>query len=293
MVPQAYTPIPCNFSRYLFVKLVFLPNSSMKNTLSIVLFLLVIFQVNAQKSIYIRPSSSVKINSSTLPGDGLNSPLNLNGNDYFSFYNYGLHYNTTSLDLGIGFGLTLNKKERIELSIAGDNASVKSALVYNSNYSSSLIGRSIARTTLDYQYVGYTGQRLNFRAMAGIGLLISMRQSSDVNPIKIELPNYTLLGLDEVFRYKGISSLLKLGIGMDVKTKKDKALCSFDVFWTYNLGGQTFISDTKTITIIENGQQTQNNFTNAVTSKGSGITFQLSFPIRVYTFGGKSRDKVE
>ena len=265
----------------------------MKNTISIVLFLLVNFQLNAQKSIYIRPSTSVKINSSTLPGDGLNSPLNLNGNDYFSYYNYGLHYNTTSVDLGIGFGLTLNKKERIELSIAGDNASVKSALVYNSNYSSSLIGRSIARTTLDYQYVGYTGQRLNFRAMTGIGFLLSMRQSSDVNPIKIELPNYTLLGLDEVFRYKGISSLLKLGIGMDVKTKKDKALCSFDVFWTYNLGGQTFISDTKTITIIENGQQTQNNFTNAVTSKGSGITFQLSFPIRVYSFGEKSRDKVE
>jgi hypothetical protein len=265
----------------------------MKNTLSTILFALVIFQVNAQKSIYIRPSSSVKINSSTLPGDGLNSPLNLNGNDYFSFYNYGLHYNTTSLDLGIGFGLTLNKKERIELSIAGDNASVKSALVYNSNYSSSLIGRSIARTTLDYQYVGYTGQRLNFRAIAGIGLLISMRQSSDVNPIKIELPNYTLLGLDEDFRYKGISSLLKLGIGMDVKTKKGKALCSFDVFWTYNFGGQTFISNTQQITIIENGQQTQFNFTNAVTSKGSGISFQLSFPIRVYTFGGKNGNKVE
>ena len=265
----------------------------MKNTLSTLLFALVIFQVNAQKSIYIRPSTSVKINSSTFPGDGLNSPLNYAFNDYYSFYNYGLHYNTTSVDLGIGFGFKLNKKERVELSIAGDNASVKTALVYNSNYSSYLYGRSLARTTLDYHYLAYSGQRLNFRAIAGMGFLISLKQSSRVVGRKIELPNYAILGLHEINHYKGISSLLKLGIGMDVKTKKDKALCSFDVFWTYNVGGRTFISDRQQNTIIENGQQTQNNFYHTATSKGSGISFQLSFPIRVYTFGGKSRNKVE
>ncbi|MCX8486505.1 MAG: hypothetical protein ORN53_04895, partial [Crocinitomicaceae bacterium] len=210
----------------------------MKNIISTLLFVLLVFYVNAQKSIYIRPSSSVKINSSTFPGDGLNSPLNYAVNDYYSFYNYGLHYNNTSVDLGIGFGLKLNKKEQVELSIVGDNASVKTALVYNSiNYSSYLYGRYLARTTLDYHYLAYTGQRLNFRAMAGMGFLISLKQSSDVLGRKIELTNYTILGLHEIIRYKGISSLLKLGIGIDVKTKKDKALCSFDVFWTYNLGG--------------------------------------------------------
>lgn len=255
----------------------------MKSLIILVLFSFVISKMNAQKSIFIRPLTSMKINGSTFPGDGLNSPLNYSINDYYSFYNYGLHFNSTSLDLGIGFGLKLNKKEQVELTLANDNASFKCALVYNSNYTSYLFSRSLARTTLDYQYASYSGQYLNFRIVAGMGLFISRRQSSDLDQIKIELPNYIILGLDEVEKYKGISPLLKLGAGIDLKTKKGKSLCCLDVFWSYNMG-RTFISDTKNITIIENGQQTQKYFTHALGSKGSGISFQLSFPIRVYSF---------
>ena len=89
----------------------------MKINITIVLLSLIFSKVGAQKSIFIRPIIAQKVNYCSFPGDGLKAPLNYSGNDYYTFYNYGLHYKNNSLDLGIGIGLKLNEKEQVELKL--------------------------------------------------------------------------------------------------------------------------------------------------------------------------------
>jgi hypothetical protein len=259
----------------------------MKSITTIVLFSLTLSSAFGQKSIYIRPLVAQKVNYSSFPGDGLKSPLNYLGNDYYSFYNYGLHYKNNSLDLGIGIGLKLNEKEQVELTLAGDNASVKSAVVYNSNYSSYLNGTSLIRTTFDYQYQSFSARRLNFRIIAGTGLLFSSQNSIDFDSVEIELGNFSIMGIDEVQRYKRTSPFIKMGLGFDIKSKREKQICSLDIFWIYSMG-KTFLSNTKNLFVTENGQQVTNSLTHSIVSNGSGFCFQLSVPIKVYTLGKKS-----
>ena len=240
-----------------------------------------------QKSIYIIPLIAQKVNYSSFPGDGLNSPLNYLGNDYYSFYKYGLHYKNNTLDFGIGIGLKLNEKEQLELTVASDNASVKSALVYNSNYSSYMNGTSLIRTTFDYQYQSFLAHRFNLRIVAGTGLLFSSQNSIDFDSVEIELGNFSIIGIDEVQRYKRISPFIKMGLGFDIKSKTEKQICSLDIFWIYSMG-KSFISNAKNLFVTENGQQVTNSLTHSIVSNGSGFCFQLSVPIQVYTLGKKS-----
>jgi hypothetical protein len=259
----------------------------MKINITIVLLSLIISKVGAQKSIFIRPLIAQKVNYSSFPGDGLKSPLNYSGNDYYTFYNYGLHYKNNTLDLGIGIGLKLNEKEQVELTLAGDNASVKSAVVYNSNYSSYLNGTSLFRTTFDYQYQSFSAHRLNLRIVAGTGLLFSSQNSIDFDSVEIELGNFSIMGIDKVQRYKRISPFIKMGLGFDIKSKTEKQICSLDIFWIYSMG-KSFISNTKNLFVTENALQVTNSLTHAIVSNGSGFCFQLSFPIQIFTLGKKS-----
>lgn len=259
----------------------------MKSIITTVLFSLILSNAFGQKSIYIRPLVAQKLNYSSFPGDGLKSPLNYLGNDYYSFYNYGLHYKNNTLDLGIGIGLKLNEKEQVELTLAGDNASVKSAVIYNSNYSSYLNGTSLIRTTFDYQYQSFLSHRLNLRLVVGSGLLFSAQNSIDFDSVQIELGNSTIMGIDKVQQYKRISPFIKMGLGFDFKSKKENPICSLDIFWIYSMG-KSFISNSKNLFVTENGQQVTNSLTHSIVSNGSGFCFQLSFPIKVYTLGEKS-----
>lgn len=259
----------------------------MKSIITTVLFSLILSNAFGQKSIYIRPLVAQKVNYSSFPGDGLNSPLNYSGNDHYSFYNYGLHYKKNTLNLGIGIGIKLNKKEQLELTVAGDNASVKSALVYNSNYSSYMNGINLIRTTFDYQYRSFSTQAFNIRLVAGAGLLFSTQSSIDLDSVQVELGNTEIIGIDKVQHYKRISPILKMGLGFDINSKKEKQICSLDIFWIYSIG-KSLISNSKNLFVTENGQQITNSLTHSIVSNGSGFCFQLSFPIQVYSLRKKS-----
>jgi len=261
----------------------------MKIIIAIICSILMTVTFNAQKLIYIRPLASMKLNNSFYPGASFKSPLDVAGNEYYSFYNYGLHANTTQLNLGLSVGLKLSNLSAFEFSLASDNASIKSAFVYKTpNYSSSLIGRSLVRISADYHRLLYTNKLIDLRGTVGFGLFLTPKQNNDTNTNDIIESNFSAAVVRTVFNYNRISPLLKLGTGLDFKTKMGKPFCSLDVFLTYKLG-KPLLSESYNVTVTDNSQQIS-TFQHTLSSKGSGINFQLSFPIQVYSFGTKKSD---
>ena len=80
----------------------------MKKSTIIICLMFIAVTLNAQKSIYIRPLTAIKFNNSFYERGRFfnsNSPLDFAGNDYYSLYNYGLHANTSQLNIGLGIGI--------------------------------------------------------------------------------------------------------------------------------------------------------------------------------------------
>jgi hypothetical protein len=217
--------------------------------------------------------------------------MNFTGNDYYSFYNYGLHANTSQLNLGLGIGITLSKKNSVELVFASDNSSVKSAFVqknslYPSNYSSSLIGSTFLRVSADYHRSLYSNSRIDVRGTVGIGAFFpSLITNNTTSTFEMIGTDYTALVQETFYKNNRISPVFKLGTGLDFKTKKGKPFCSLDVFLTYN-PGRDMQTAAYNVSVSDNTQQTS-TFIHYISSRGSGVNFQLSFPIQVLTIGTK------
>jgi hypothetical protein len=266
----------------------------MKKTSVFIFSMLLAVTLTAQKSIYIRPLTSFKFNNSFYERGRFfhsKSPMNFTGNDYYSFYNYGLHANTSQLNLGLGIGITLSKKNSVELVFASDNSSVKSAFVqknslYPSNYSSSLIGSTFLRVSADYHRSLYSNSRIDVRGTVGIGAFFpSLITNNTTSTFEMIGTDYTALVQETFYKNNRISPVFKLGTGLDFKTKKGKPFCSLDVFLTYN-PGRNMQTAAYNVSVSDNTQQTS-TFIHSISSRGSGVNFQLSFPIQVLTIGTK------
>lgn len=265
----------------------------MKKTSVIIFSMLLSLALTAQKSIYIRPLTSIKFNNSFYERGRFfhsKSPLNFAGNDYYSFYNYGLHANTSHINIGLGIGMKISKVSAFELVFASDNSSVKSAFVQKNsmypNYTSSLVGSTLFRVSADYHRSLYTNSRIDVRGTVGIGAffpsLITNNTTSNFEMIGTE---YSALVQETFYKNNRISPVFKLGTGLDFKTKKGKPFCSLDVFLTYN-PGKIVQSVLYNVFVTDNTQQTL-TYSHSISSRGSGVNFQLSFPIQVLTIGTK------
>ena len=256
--------------------------------------MLLVVTLTAQKSIYIRPLTSFKFNNSFYERGRFfhsKSPMNFVGNDYYSLYNYGLHANKSQLNLGLGIGIKISKVSAFELVLASDNSSVKSAFVqknslYPFNYTSSLIGSTLFRVSADYHRSLYTNSRIDVRGTVGIGAFFpSLITNNTTSTFEMTGTDYTALVQETFYKNNRISPVFKLGAGLDFKTKKGKPFCSLDVFLTYN-PGRNIHTAAYNVSVTDNTQQTS-TFIHAISSRGSGVNFQLSFPIQVLTIGTK------
>jgi hypothetical protein len=242
----------------------------------------------AQKTIYLRPTISMKINNSQpLLGAGNKSPLDLVSNEYYAFYNYGWHLNTTSVDLGLSAGIQFNKKSTIELSFSGDNASVKNAFVYNSrSYSSDLNSQSFLRYSAQYQHTLISNGSVSVRSKIGLGIYTFTKPTTNVNYNNVSEPTYTMDIKETFISYKRVSPILTLGAGLDFKNKKGNPFCSVDFSFTYNRN-RIMYSHLYNVSVTDQNQEVS-NFNHFVLSTGTGFNLQLSVPIRVYTLGKKT-----
>jgi hypothetical protein len=264
----------------------------MKKFTIIIYLMFIAVTLNAQKSIYIRPLTSIKFNNSFYERGrffNTNSPLDFAGNDYYSLYNYGLHANTSQLNIGLGIGMKLSKVSAFELVVATDNSSIKSAFVHKNSmypeYTTSLIGSTFLRVSADYHRTLYSKSRIDIRGTVGIGALFpSVNTKNTISSFEITGSNFNALVNETYFNYNRISPVIKIGTGLDFKTKSGKSFCSLDVFWTYNPGRMLQTSRQYNVTVTDNTQNTS-TYSHSISSKGSGLSFQLSFPIQVYSFG--------
>jgi hypothetical protein len=264
----------------------------MKKVTIIIYLMFIAVTLNAQKSIYIRPLTSIKFNNSFYERGrffNTNSPLDFAGNDYYSLYNYGLHANTSQLNIGLGIGMKLSKVSAFELVVATDNSSIKSAFVHKNSmypeYTTSLIGSTFLRVSADYHRTLYSKSRIDIRGTVGIGALFpSLNTKNTISSFEITGSNFNALVNETYFNYNRISPVIKIGTGLDFKTKSGKSFCSLDVFWTYNPGRMLQTSRQYNVTVTDNTQNTS-TYSHSISSKGSGLSFQLSFPIQVYSFG--------
>lgn len=264
----------------------------MKKFTIIIYLMFIAVTLNAQKSIYIRPLTSIKFNNSFYERGrffNTNSPLDFAGNDYYSLYNYGLHANTSQLNIGLGIGMKLSKVSAFELVVATDNSSIKSAFVHKNSiypeYTTSLIGSTFLRVSADYHRTLYSKSRIDIRGTVGIGALFpSLNTKNTISSFEITGSNFNALVNETHFNYNRISPVIKIGTGLDFKTKSGKSFCSLDVFWTYNPGRMLQTSRQYNVTVTDNTQNTS-SYSHSISSKGSGLSFQLSFPIQVYSFG--------
>jgi hypothetical protein len=260
----------------------------MKTTL-LALFIFATSSLLAQKTIYIRPTVSMKINNSRpiLVGGGIKSPLDLVSNEYYAFYNYGWHLNTTILNLGLNAGIQLSKKSAIELSFSGDNASVKSAFVYNSrSYTSDLTSQSFFRYGAEYQQTLISNESVSTRVKIGLGIFTFNKPTTNFSHFNNSEPSYNM-DIHETFRsYKRRAPVLSLGAGLDFNNKKGKPFCSVDFSFIYNRNRIMYSSDFNVAVSTQN--QVVGIYKHSVLSTGTGFNLQLSFPIQVYTLGKKS-----
>lgn len=264
----------------------------MKKVTIIICLMFIAVTLNAQKSIYIRPLTSIKFNNSFYERGrffNTNSPLDFAGNDYYSLYNYGLHANTSQLNIGLGIGMKLSKVSAFELVVATDNSSIKSAFVHKNSmypeYTTSLIGSTFLRVSADYHRTLYSKSRIDIRGTVGIGALFpSLNTKNTISSFEITGSNFNALVNETYFNYNRISPVIKIGTGLDFKTKSGKSFCSLDVFWTYNPGRMLQTSRQYNVTVTDNTQNSS-TYSHSISSKGSGLSFQLSFPIQVYSFG--------
>lgn len=265
----------------------------MKKPSIIILSMLLSVALTAQKSIYIRPLTSFKFNNSFYERGRFfhtKTPMNFVGNDYYSLYNYGLHANKSQLNLGLGIGIKISKVSAFELVLASDNSSVKSAFVLKNsmypNYTSSLIGSTLFRVSADYHRTLYTNTRVDVRGTVGIGAFFpSLITNNTTSTFEMTGTDYTALVQETFYKNNRISPVFKLGTGLDLKTKKGKPFCSLDVFLTYN-PGRNIQTAAYNVSVTDNTQQTS-TFIHSISSRGSGVNFQLSFPIQVLTIGTK------
>lgn len=242
----------------------------------------------AQKTIYIRPTVSMKINNSqSIIGGGNKSPLDLVSNEHYAFYNYGWHLNTTTVNLGLNVGIKINKKSAIELSFSGDNASVKSAFVYNSrSYSTDLTSQSFFRYCTEYQRTLISNESVSARAKIGLGIYTFNNPTTKSSQNNISEPSYNM-DIHETYRsYKRRAPVISIGAGLDFKNKKGKPFCSVDFSFTYNRNRIMYSSAFDVAVSTQN--QVVGIYKHSVLSTGTGFNLQLSFPIQVYTLGKKS-----
>lgn len=264
----------------------------MKKSTIIICLMFIAVTLNAQKSIYIRPLTAIKFNNSFYERGRFfnsNSPLDFAGNDYYSLYNYGLHANTSQMNIGLGIGIKLSKVSAFELVFSSDNSSIKSAFVHKNStypdYNTSLIGSTFFRVSADYHRTLYSKSRIDIRGTLGLGALFpSLITKHSIASYEITGSNFTALVNETHYIYNRISPVIKIGTGFDFKTKTGKSFCSLDVFWTYNPGRMLQTSRQYNVTVTDNTQNTS-TYSHSISSKGSGLSFQLSFPIQIYSFG--------
>ncbi len=259
---------------------------------SLVLFSTLSFQ--AQRYLYVRPMASMKANVSSFLGPFNGKPLNFSTNPHYTLYNYGLHLNNNEINLGINFGLKLDAKNAVELSFSGDNASIKSSFVYQDllgpdyivdQYSTSSTGSSLHRISAEYHRVLGQNKNVALRSTIGLGVYIPRNANGQINEQEKEFTTafYTATGTVSSTSNYFISPVLKIGAGFDIKNKKGNPFCSLDISYIYNTNYRSFVNETYKIQVTDINQATT-NYLHTLKSNGTGINFQLSFPIKVYEF---------
>lgn len=264
---------------------------------STVIFTLVFFStlpLQAQRYFYVRPMASMKANYSAFSGPFEIQPLNFSTNPYFTHYNYGLHLNDNEVNLGISFGLRLDPKNALELTFSGDNASVKSSFVYQdliagqyivNNFTTSSVGNSLYRITADYHRTLAQNERFALRSTIGLGVFIPRNANGqeDTQPFELNTDFFTATGTIRSTAYYFTPLILKIGAGFDIKNKKGIPFCALDFSFIYNKRHTGLINKYYEINVLDNNQ-VASNYLSSLTSNGTGFSFQLSFPIKVYRF---------
>ena len=263
--------------------------------------------VSAQKAFYIRPRAMMKsVNSYHSQRFRLENGQQFNNahNGFYTFYNYGLHFTNTKLNLGISAGVKFNEKSSLELVISADGSSTKQEFIYidqsNSvgqnltvgrvNSIGLLWGHDFNRIGLEYHSKWLDKKRYDIRGQCGLGMFIpSLAHDAEYlysgfgnNDFQADVEKINMV----ISKY---AAYLQVGIGFDWKTKRGVPILSFDVFATYNWRRIMQQVDYN-VTLIES-DGTAHLFYHTLFSRGSGINFQLSRPIQVYPWRPYKREK--
>ena len=266
----------------------------MKALLFLPLLLISSLSLQAQRYFYVRPMASMKANYSSFHWPFDIQQSNFSTNPYFTHYNYGLHLNNNELNLGISFGLRLDAKNALELTFSGDNASVKSSFIYQdiiagnyivNNYTTSSVGNSLHRITADYHRTLAQNKRFALRSTIGLGVFIPRNANGqeDTQPFELNTDFFTATGTISSTDYYFTPVILRAGAGFDIKNKKGRPFCSIDFSFIYNHRRTSLINQNYIINVIDNNQ-VATSYLSGLSSNGTGFSFQLSFPIKVYEF---------
>ena len=262
-----------------------------KQTILISMFLLFGCSLSAQKAFFVKPRIMMKTTRSFhfLEGFGVDeSQINYAQNGYYSFVNHGHHFSDSKVNWGISAGMHFDDKNSLELVVSADGSSIKQSFHYYSQHSSFnqvvgstfLWGREFFRINLEYNRKFLENSWYEARSILGAGVFLMHRRSEEFPSAE---GNGAFTADVERYNYgfNNVAPILQLGVGMDFKTKRNVSLFSLDVFATLNF---TTITQTvhSRVTLLDHTDNSIHQFLHVVSSRGSGINFQLSRPIQFY-----------
>ena len=278
--------------------------------------LLLIGNLNAQISFYIRPTVNMKTNQGNIFGSWRTSPIySTMTNQYFSITNDKMFFDN-GFDLGIQLGLKIRENHFFELGFSGDHAGIKTQASkhewsidpYTTDPSLQIVRRGgnhnqvsilgpFNRFSFNYNNLFWknNSKTIQVRGVLGFGTLNSPNVNRKTGTyLTQEIPVFTIGELDSnIYNSQYVitstrawrnSFYLNTGLGFDFYTKKKhNYLFSFDLF--YLQGTRNIQVDHHRIKINDNG--TDVNFLYTFSSRGSGIYFTLSRRLQVYPWGKK------
>lgn len=209
-------------------------------------------------------------------------------NGYYSFVNHGNHFSDSKVNWGISAGMHFDDKNSLELVISADGSSIKQSFSYftqNSSFnqvigSTFLWGREFFRVNIEYNRKFLVSSWYEARSILGVGVFLMNRrieefpsgEGNGVFTANVERYNYG---------FHKVAPIFQLGVGIDFKTKRNVPLFSLDVFATLNFTTITQSVHNK-VTLLDHTDNSIHQFIHVVSSRGSGINFQLSRPIQFY-----------
>lgn len=271
------------------------------NKILLLISVLIVVQLNAQLSFYIKPVIDFKIDVSSAKAFGFSDKI-LNTNPYYSYDNMAFRNPFHGLSLGAMFGAkTKNGKYNFEIGLCNDETQSGFKVTTNSfngtyNYQSSfgvIDGRSFTRVA--FQGAAKLYQFKNKSNVSFIvGFSFSPRQSTFQNHVLNQDGFTTRVGENTFMDYSSSlyignmkNMFLNFGFSSEIYSK-NKYLFDLNIF--YNQGFHYMTQVQTSIKIYDNTSSNENKYLSL--SKGSGIYLQLARKFQVYPWRPNKKEGI-